>query len=104
VDGTVLGEIAAGEGFGELALRNVTTKTAVDRLARGGSAEQVATDAIADANALVSHGSRLNIVVLAANGEHAAATTKRGVRYAYQSVGMTRAALKPRAIVRRSSR
>jgi len=42
--------------------------------------------------------------VLAANGDHAAATTKRGVRYAYQSVGMTRAALKPRAIVRRSSR
>lgn len=95
---------AACTGFGELAMRNVTTKTAVDRLARGDGAAAVAEAAIADANALVGHGSRLNIVVLAANGDHAAATTKRGVRYAYQSVGMTRAALKPRAIVRRSSR
>jgi beta-aspartyl-peptidase (threonine type) len=41
---------------------------------------------------------------LAANGEHAAATTKRGVRYAYQSVGMTRPAVRARAIVRRSSK
>ena len=95
---------AACTGFGELAMRNVTTKTAVDRLARGKSAAEVAEEAIADANALVSHGSRLNIVVLAANGEHAAATTKRGVQYAYQSVGMTRAAVRPRTIVRRRSR
>jgi beta-aspartyl-peptidase (threonine type) len=95
---------AACTGFGELAMRNVTTKTAVDRLARGASARSVAEEAIADANALTSHGSRLNIVVLAANGEHAAATTKRGVNYAYQSVGMTRAAVRARAIVRRSSR
>jgi beta-aspartyl-peptidase (threonine type) len=95
---------AACTGFGELAMRNVTTKTAVDRLARGDSAATVAETAIADANALVSHGSRLNIVVLAANGDHAAATTKRGVKYAYQTVGMTRAAARPRTIVRRSSR
>jgi len=95
---------AACTGFGELAMRNVTTKTAVDRLARGESAAGVAEAAIADANALTSHGSRLNIVVLAANGEHAAATTKRGVKYAYQSVGMTRPAVRARAIVRRRSR
>jgi len=95
---------AACTGFGELAMRNVTTKTAVDRLARGASAAVVAEEAIAEANALVGHGSRLNIVVLAANGEHAAATTKRGVRYAYQTVGMRRAAVRPRAIVRRRSR
>lgn len=95
---------AACTGFGELAMRNVTTKTAVDRLARGDTAAAVAEAAIADANALASHGSRLNIVVLAANGEHAAATTKRGVSYAYQTVGMARAALRPRTIVRRSSR
>ncbi|HEV2250508.1 MAG TPA: isoaspartyl peptidase/L-asparaginase [Candidatus Limnocylindria bacterium] len=95
---------AACTGFGELAMRNVTTKTAVDRLARGDSAMAVAEAAIADANALASHGSRLNIVVLAANGEHAAATTKRGVSYAYQTVGMARAALRPRTIVRRRSR
>ena len=95
---------AACTGFGELAMRNVTAKTAVDRLARGEHAAAVAEAAIADANALVSHGSRLNIVVLAANGEHAAATTKRGVKYAYQSVGMTRPAVRARAIVRRRSR
>ena len=95
---------AACTGFGELAIRNVTTKTAVDRLARGSSAAAVAEEAIADANALVSHGSRLNIVALAANGEHAAATTRRGVQYAYQSVGMERAAVRPRTVVRRSSR
>ena len=95
---------AACTGFGELAMRNVTTKTAVDRLARGASAPAVAEEAIADANALVSHGSRLNIVVLAANGDHAAATTRRGVTYAYQSVGMNRPAVKARTIVRRSAR
>lgn len=94
---------AACTGFGELAMRNVTTKTAVDRMARGAGARSVAKEAIADANALVSHGSRLNIVVLAANGEHAGATTKRNVRYAYQSVGMRRPALRPRTIVRRSA-
>jgi beta-aspartyl-peptidase (threonine type) len=95
---------AACTGFGELALRNVTTKTAVDRIAAGRSVEQVATDAIADANALESSGGvRLNIVVLAANGDHAAATTTRNVQYAYQSVGMTRAAVKPRSVVRRRS-
>jgi beta-aspartyl-peptidase (threonine type) len=94
---------AACTGFGELAMRNVTTKTAVDRLARGGRASGVAEEAIADANALVSHGSRLSIVVLAANGEHAAATTRRGVRYAYQTVRMHRAAVRPRVIVRRRS-
>ncbi len=90
-------------GFGELALRNLTAKTAVDRLARGARAADVAADAIADANALESPGARLNIVVLAADGSHAAATTKRNVRYAYQSVGMARPAVKPRTIVRRRS-
>ena len=95
---------AACTGFGELAVRNVTTKTAVDRLARGATAAQVAADAIADANALESPGLRLNIVVLAADGDHAAATTKRNVRYAYQSVGMSRPASKPRTVVGRRSK
>jgi len=94
---------AACTGFGELALRNVTTKTAVDRLAAGRTAEQVATDAIADANGLESPGLRLNIIVLGADGQHAAATTKRNVRYAYQTVGMSRPAVRPRTIVRRRS-
>ena len=95
---------AACTGYGELALRNLTAKVAVDRLATGASPEAVAEGAIADANALVSHGSRLNIVVLAANGAHAAATTRTGVKYAYQTVGMTRAAVRARTIVRRHAR
>ena len=94
---------AACTGFGELALRNVTTKTAVDRLARGATAAEVAAEAIADANGLESPRQRLNIVVLAANGEHAAATTKRNVRYAYQSTGMVRPAVRARTVVRRRS-
>ncbi len=59
--------------------------------------------AIADANALVSHGSRLNIVLFTTNGEHAAATTKRGVPYAHQTVAMRRLGVRARAIVRRGS-
>lgn len=92
---------AACTGFGELALRNVTAKTAVDRLATGLPPAAVAERAIADANALVSHGSRLNIVVLAAGGEHAAATTRSGVKYAYQTAAMARPAVRARTIVRR---
>jgi len=95
---------AACTGYGELALRNLTAKTAVDRLAAGQAPATVAENAIADANALVSAGSRLNIVVLAADGRHAAATTRPGVKYAYQSVGMTRAAVRARTVVRRRTR
>jgi len=62
-----------------------------------------AIGAIADANGLQSPGMRLNIIVLAANGEHAAATTKRNVRYAYQTVRMARPAVRPRIVVRQRS-
>src|SRR5207247_5477438 len=41
---------AACTGFGELAIRNVTAKTAVDRLASGMPPDMVARAAIADAN------------------------------------------------------
>ena len=44
-------------GFGELAMRNVTAKTAVDRLASGLSPAAVARRAIADANALATRHS-----------------------------------------------
>src|SRR5438128_1982159 len=43
---------AACTGFGELAIRNVTAKTAVDRLANGIAPVEVARLAVADANAL----------------------------------------------------
>src|SRR6185503_13334891 len=41
-------------GFGELAIRSVTAKTAVDRLATGMPPDMVARAAIADANALTA--------------------------------------------------
>lgn len=84
-------------GFGELAIRNVTAKTAVDRLARA-TAAAVARRAIADANAL--DDASFNIVVLRADGTHAAATNRAGRRYAFMSVDMAEPLTKPRTIVR----
>lgn len=69
-------------GFGELAIRNVTAKTAVDRLAEGMSAGEVARRAIVDVNAL--DDAAFNIVVLAADGSHAAASNRKDRRYAWQ--------------------
>ena len=84
-------------GFGELAIRNVTAKTAVDRLGAGQSPLAVARRAIADANLL--DDAAFNIVVLAANGTHASATNRAGRQYAFMSIEMPEAATKPRAVV-----
>jgi beta-aspartyl-peptidase (threonine type) len=73
-------------GFGELAIRNVTAKTAVDRLAGGMSAAEVARRAIADVNEL--DDAAFNIVVLAADGSHAAASNRADRRYAWQRTDM----------------
>ena len=89
---------AACTGFGELAIRNVTAKTAVDRLASGMSADAVARAAIADANAL-DEGA-FNIVVLARDGRHASATNRAGRQYSFMSVGMGEAQVTPRIVVR----
>ena len=94
---------AACTGFGELAIRCSTARIAVERLARGGGPEDVAAAAIADANALASPGRRLNIVVLTPDGTHAAASNKRGTRYAFMTSAMRESALAPRRIVRRAS-
>lgn len=94
---------AACTGFGELAIRCVTAKTAVDRLAAGADPRTVARAAIADANALESAGPRLNIVVLTPDGRHAAATNRRGVRYAYQTTAMDVASTAARSVVRRTA-
>lgn len=84
-------------GFGELAIRNVTAKTAVDRLASGMSALDVAKRAIADANAL--DDAAFNIVVLAADGRHASATNRGGRQYAFMTTEMAKATLSPRVVV-----
>lgn len=84
-------------GFGELAIRNVTAKTAVDRLAGGMSAAEAARRAIADANAF-DQGA-FNIVVLAADGSHAAASNRKGRRYAWQRADMSAPELSARVLV-----
>jgi beta-aspartyl-peptidase (threonine type) len=85
-------------GFGELAMRNVTAKTAVDRLASGLSPAAVARRAIADANALAN--APFNIVVLAANGTHASAANRVDRRYAFMDVTMREAASHLRSLVK----
>jgi len=84
-------------GFGELAIRNVTAKTAVDRLASGMSAVEVARRAIVDVNAL--EDAAFNIVVLAADSSHAAASNRRDRRYAWQRADMDAPELPAREIV-----
>jgi beta-aspartyl-peptidase (threonine type) len=85
-------------GYGELAIRNLTAKTAVDRLGSGMSAAEVARSAIADVNAL--DDAAFNIVVLAADGSHAAASN-RDRQYAWQRADMTEPVLTARARVKR---
>jgi beta-aspartyl-peptidase (threonine type) len=89
---------AACTGFGELAIRSVTAKTAVDRLGAGMPVDMVARAAIADANAL--DDAAFNIVVLGTNGAHASATNREGRRYAWMTVSMREPQMTPRAIVR----
>lgn len=86
-------------GFGELAIRNVTAKTAVDRLAAGMSPVEVARRAIVDVNVL--DDAAFNIVVLAADGSHAAASNRTDRRYAWQRVDMDAPVVPAREIVRR---
>jgi beta-aspartyl-peptidase (threonine type) len=90
---------AACTGYGELAVRNVTAKTAVDRLAGGMPPEKVARAAIADANDL--EDAAFNIVVLSPKGVHASATNREGRRYVWMTAGMAEPTVQPRMIVRR---
>ncbi len=101
-------------GFGELAMRSLTAKTAVDRLATGMSPEDVARAAIRDASELDALDPRsspggpapMNIVVLARDGRYASATnsyvpgTTRPRRYAVMTNEMTGPAVNDRIFVR----
>jgi isoaspartyl peptidase/L-asparaginase-like protein (Ntn-hydrolase superfamily) len=90
---------AACTGYGELAIRSVTAKTAVDRLATGMPPDMVARSAVADANAL-DDAAAFNIVVLTAKGAHASATNREGRRYVWMTVSMRAPQITPRVIVR----
>jgi len=93
---------AACTGYGELAIRNVTAKTAVDRLASGMPPDMVARAAIADANEL--EDAAFNIVVLSPKGVHASATNREGRRYVWMTARMREPVTEARAVVRRASR
>ena len=91
---------AACTGFGELAIRNVTAKTAVDRLAAGMPPDMVARAAIADANEL--EDAAFNIVVLSPKGVHASATNREGRRYVWMTTRMKAPTLAPRVVVKKT--
>ena len=93
---------AACTGYGELAIRNVTAKTAVDRLAAGMPPDLVARAAIADANAL--EDAAFNIVVLSPKGVHASATNREGRRYVWMTTEMDEPTVAARMLVRRTTR
>jgi beta-aspartyl-peptidase (threonine type) len=93
---------AACTGYGELAIRSVTAKTAVDRLAAGMPPEMVARAAIADANALDSGA--FNIVVLSPKGVHASATNREGRRYVWMTTRMDEPVIAPRILVKAKTR
>jgi beta-aspartyl-peptidase (threonine type) len=93
---------AACTGYGELAIRSVTAKTAVDRLAAGMPPDMVARAAIADANGL--EDAAFNIVVLSPKGVHASATNREGRRYVWMTTEMDEPTLAARMLVKRPAR
>ncbi len=95
-------------GFGELAMRALTAKTAVDRLASGMSTADVAHAAIADVNELdAPDPAAMNVVVLARDGRYASATNRRQAsaarrvprRFAVMTAEMTEPLLEDRSVV-----
>jgi L-asparaginase / beta-aspartyl-peptidase len=77
---------AACTGWGELAIRAATAHTAVMAMAAGASPTEAASLALSELFALPTDGvpPLMHIVVLSPSGEHAAATTLGGARYAWQ--------------------
>lgn len=91
---------AACTGFGELAMRALTAKTAVDRLAAGLSASAVARRAMADVNALEPDDPpAMNVVVLAKDGTYASATNRAGREFAVMTSEMKEPFIDRRIVV-----
>jgi len=108
-------------GFGELAMRALTAKTAVDRLAAGASPAVAARRAIAEANELDRPSLRpsqgdprssprdprpsredpapMNVVVLARDGTYASATNHAGREFAVMTADMDVPLIRRRAVV-----
>jgi beta-aspartyl-peptidase (threonine type) len=88
-------------GFGELAMRALTAKTAVDRLASGAGAAAVARRAITDVNALEPRDPpAMNVVVLAKDGTYASATNRAGREFAVMTADMREPLIERRVVVR----
>lgn len=96
-------------GFGELAMRALTAKTAVDRLASGMSPVEVARAAIRDVNELdAPRPAAMNVVVLARDGRYASATNRRFAsgsrrvprRFAVMTDGMAAPRIEDRLVIR----
>lgn len=94
---------AACTGWGELAIRASTARAAVMAMARGASPAQAAASALDDLFDLDTGGvlPLMHIVVLSPAGDHAAATTMAGARYAWQDESMTELATPERLLVQR---
>lgn len=91
---------AACTGFGELAMRCLTAKAAVDRLAAGMPPADVARRAIDDVHALEPDGPpAMNIVVLARDGRYASATNRSGRKHALMTSAMREPLVEERTLV-----
>lgn len=94
---------AACTGWGELAIRASTARTAVLAMAGGASPAEAATAALDDLYELDTGGvlPLMHIVVLSPDGRHAAATTMGGARYAWQDARMSELTTPERLLVQR---
>jgi L-asparaginase / beta-aspartyl-peptidase len=94
---------AACTGWGELAIRAATAHTAVMAMAHGASPAEAAGIALHDLFELPTDGvlPLMHIVVLSPSGDHAAATTLAGARYAWQDETVTEPAVSPRLVIER---
>jgi beta-aspartyl-peptidase (threonine type) len=90
---------AACTGFGELAMRALTAKSVVDRLASGMSPADAACAAIRDVNELESPSPAMNLVVLGREGGYAAATNRTGRQFAVMTSDLNRPLIQERLVV-----
>jgi beta-aspartyl-peptidase (threonine type) len=86
-------------GFGELAMRALTAKAAVDQLAAGRDPSRVARAAIREVNGLEPDPPPMNVVVLSRDGSYASATNRAGRTYAVMSAEMAEPRVIRRAVV-----
>ncbi len=92
---------AAGcTGRGELAMRALSARMAVERLARGLSPEQAALETLRETAALEDHfRATLQVVAMAPDGSHAAASTRKGATYGVMTAEMREPEILERAWV-----